>query len=140
MKDLSHSVSITRAFWIAVGVQAWALAASAAPLPAACASAPADAGTAAFPTFCSIPQTPTDVRDAKAFRSNVVATRWAGRHAAEESAAVGFQLTPGQTETFAAAGRSAATPPPAVVDTTATPTDQFAADARKRAAPPARQH
>ena len=125
---------------MAAGVQAWAMAAYAAPLPPACAGPPAGAATSAFPTFCSIPQTPTDVRDARAFRSNVVATRWAGRRAAEESAEAGFQLTPGGTETFAAAGRAAAAPPPAAVDTAVTPTDQFAADARKRAAAPARQH
>lgn len=124
----------------------------AAGLLAALSTSPAFAGEAtcgskatpgAYPSFCAIPAIPTDVRSAEAFKSAVVDTRVTGRRVVRETGPDTFGLRIGDAESFSAAARAEAAPPPPIgapVLGGATPADTaaFLAEARRQVTPPAR--
>jgi len=87
-----------------------------------------------FPTFCSIPPIPNDVRPAEGFKAAVDDIRDAETELAAQVGPETWSLS--GTEDFAAAARSAAAPPPPM--TTATDTEAFVRAMKKRATPPPR--
>ena len=94
-------------------------------------------GPHAFPTFCSIPPIPRDVRSAAQYKAAVVDTRLAGRDLTRDSAESTFSLT--GTDDFAAGARNEAAPPPPM-DNPEGDTAAFVDAAKKRATPPPRPH
>jgi hypothetical protein len=88
-----------------------------------------------YPTFCSIPQIPTNVRPPEAFKSAVVETRRAGRQLVQQNAAAPTSLGFGEAEDFAEHARTYAAPPPPEVEP-ALDTSAFEAEARRRVAVP----
>jgi hypothetical protein len=113
------SASPSAAVWAATG-------------PASCAAA----GSAAYPSFCDIPKTPTDIRPATAFKAAVVDTRVAGRRVVRATGSDTFGLPLGEADAFSRAAQAEAAPPPEA--STAPPEDSAAAAAelRRRATPP----
>ena len=91
-----------------------------------------------YPSFCSIPQPPRDVRTAAEFKTAVVDARVAGRSLTRATARMHWSLTPGETAAFAAQARAQATPPPPM--TPPGGTEEFARRAREEATPPPRPH
>ncbi|MGI9168648.1 MAG: hypothetical protein ACR2FH_00530 [Caulobacteraceae bacterium] len=144
MNPLARHFSITRPIWLG----AWLFASV---LPAASHAAQPASGSAtilppdlvtrarevqAYPTFCSIPPTPTDVRDAAAFRGAVAKARIAGANLARPSAPSTFSLQ--DTGDFAASAREEAAPPPPITTPDQADAEAFAKAARARATPPHR--
>lgn len=143
MKRFAHDFSMTsgRLTGLAAG-----LCVLAAPLSAAAATAcdappplPADLVAEAraphpFPTFCSIPPIPTDVRPAAGFKTAVTDVRVAKADLAREVGPDHWSLD--GTEAFAAGARSTAAPPPPM--TTDQDTEAFLRAMKKRATPPPR--
>ncbi len=118
-----------------------ALAAQPCAAPARSAILPPDLLAAAasvdsYPTFCSIPATPTDVRAPGDFRSAVVDTRMAGANLVAEDGPSSFSLN--GTDDFAAAARGEAVAPPPMTTPQDAPTDAFVKQMRSRATPPPR--
>ncbi|HEX4742219.1 MAG TPA: hypothetical protein VH353_12890 [Caulobacteraceae bacterium] len=132
MKALLSAFSIVIA-GATVAATGFAQAAS----PGACAATPADA-EAGYPSFCSIPQPPTDVRTTAEFKKAVVEARLAARSLTRATARMQWSLSPGQAEPFAAQARAQATPPPPM--TAPGGTEEFARRAREEATPPPRPH
>ncbi|MEP6967203.1 MAG: hypothetical protein ABI906_03905 [Pseudomonadota bacterium] len=137
---------MTSVVWLGVGLGALAA-------PATSAAANSCAGGAAtpqsgmpdretrpngYPTFCSIPQAPTDVRDAAAFKADVVATRLAGARLVRTTAPDTFSVS--GTEAFAAGARQDAAPPPPITTPSQADTAAFVKASKARATPPARPH
>jgi hypothetical protein len=90
----------------------------------------------AYPSFCSIPPTPRDVRDAGAFKSAVVDTRLAGVRLQRQGAENTFSLS--GTDDFAASAASQAAPPPPMTTPQDADTDAFIKEMRAKATPPPR--
>jgi hypothetical protein len=132
MKALLPAISIVVAVATA-GAGGFAQAAT----PAVCATTHA-AATAGYPSFCSIPQPPRDVRTATEFKQAVADARLAGRSLTRATAQMKWSLSPGQAEPFAAQARAEATPPPAM--TPPESAEEFARRAREEATPPPRPH
>ena len=100
---------------------------------AACASSDSKAG---YPTFAAIPQAPSDIRPARAWRDNIAGVQGAGARLAAETAPSTFDLS--NTEDFAEATRrklDAGGPPPDAAVSRAE-ADAFARSIRQRATPP----
>ena len=89
-----------------------------------------------YPSFCSIPPLPRNVRSAQAFKTAVVTTRVAGARLVRRTAPTTWTLqnTPG----FSRTARSQAAPPPPVP--TSGTTQDFIAKMRARATPPQKPH
>jgi hypothetical protein len=89
-----------------------------------------------YPSFCSIPPLPRNVRSAQAFKTAVVTTRLAGARLVRRTAPTTWTLqnTPG----FSRTARSQAAPPPPVP--TSGTTQDFIAKMRARATPPQKPH
>ena len=161
MKALAREISMTRAFWtrafcprtfcprtFCLGAALWVLAApTMSPAAQPCAGAPSvlppDLASRAeqaddYPTFCAIPATPTDVRDAAAFRREVVATRLAGARLVRMTAPETFSIT--GTDAFVAGARREAAPPPPITTPGEADTAAFVKASRARATPPPRPH
>ena len=145
MKPLARDFSMTSLIWLAAGLLVLAspsASLAAQPCPGAPpASLPPDlvAGARevrAYPTFCSIPPTPVGVRDAAAFKGAVTNTRVAGARLVRQTAPSTFSL--GDTDTYAAAGRAQAAPPPPMTTPGDATAEDFAKAARERAKPPKR--
>ena len=100
-----------------------------------CAATPAAGG---YPSFCSIPLPPTDVRTAAEFKTAVVDARAAGRSLTRTTEQMHWSLSPGQAAPFAAQARAEATPPPPM--TPQGDAEDFARRAREEATPPPRPH
>jgi len=128
---------MTKALWIA-------LAAVAVPPPAVwamAASPPCGAGGAAnsaYPTFCSIPRTPRDVRSPAAFKASVVEIRRAGQRVMRDTAPGTFELPIGDADIFSRSARADAAAPADVLTPLQPDTAAFASDARREASPPAK--
>lgn len=90
-----------------------------------------------YPTFCSIPPVPHDVRSAMAWKAAVVDTRVAGARLKQESGPSTFSLD--ATSDFAGDARSEAAPPPPMTSPDDT-TEAFVKGAKSRATPPPRPH
>jgi len=88
-----------------------------------------------FPTFNEIPPAPTAVPTPQAYRALVVDTRLEGAQIVARTAPETFVLS--DTDGFASAARTEATPPPPMALSGAVSTADFAASARGRALPPA---
>lgn len=147
MKALMHPVSRTKAIrtvYSAPSAVALALAAMGFAVPAAASTPLSPACDAhgpppgAYPTFCSVPAAPADVRNAAAFKTAVIEVRLEGRRVARQSAPDTFTLPLGGAAAFAADARAAAAPPAAGSTPTRAETDAFATGARAIASPPKR--
>jgi len=109
--------------------------------PATAAMAPAEqAPSVAYPTFCSIPKRPMDVRAPAAFKAAVLDTRRTGAALLRASAPGTFELPATGGGDFASEARAEAAPPPPMNAQNVTDAMAFARDARARAAPPKRPH
>ncbi|HEX7758854.1 MAG TPA: hypothetical protein VF459_05100 [Caulobacteraceae bacterium] len=91
-----------------------------------------------FPSFCSIPKIPTDVRGASDWKAAVLDTRLAGARLQRQTAASTWTLD--RTDDFAAGARSEAAPPPPMNPASEADTATFAKSLRDRATPPPRPH
>ncbi len=91
-----------------------------------------------FPSFCSIPAIPTDVRGASDWKAAVVDTRLAGAQLQRQTAASTWTLD--GTDDFAAGSRSEAAPPAPMTPASEADTAAFAKSLRDRATPPPRPH
>jgi hypothetical protein len=131
MKDLAGLIAIAMVAPLAIWTPARVLAAP------RCA-APPTAADLAYPDFCDIPVTPTDVRSASTFKAAVIRTRAAGAGLIARTAPETFTLT--GTENFEAESKRAATLPPPVTAPGEPDTAAFAAAARAKATPPRRPH
>jgi hypothetical protein len=133
---------MTNASAIAAGL----LALSVSTAPAATASAatgaaegPRPCGPAtstAYPTFCGIPRTPTDVRSPKAFKAAVVDLRRAGRRLVRATGPDTFGLPIGEAEAFSRSGQAQAAPPAEISAAPSEDSEGAAAELRRLAAPP----
>jgi len=104
-------------------------------------AAPADeAAGLAYPTFCSIPKRPTDIRAPAAFKAAVLDTRRSGVALVNATSPGTFGLPEAGAGAFAAEARSEAAPPPPMNPQNVADAAAFARDARAKAAPPARPH
>jgi hypothetical protein len=148
MKDLAREFSMTRA--LCLGAFATILAApGVAGAAASCAQAAPVSGLApdivaqttqphAFPSFCSIPKMPTDVRGASDWKAAVVNTRLAGARLQRQTAASTWSLE--GTDDFATGSRSDAAPPAQMTPASEADTAAFAKSLKDRATPPPRPH
>jgi hypothetical protein len=146
MKALTHPVSRSKAIWRvysapaavarALAVMGFAVSAAAStPHTPPC----VDLGQpGAYPTFCSVPAAPSDVRTAEAYKTAVIAVRLEGRRVARQSAPDTFTLPLGGAAAFAADARAAAANPAAGPVPTRAESDAFAVGARNVASPPKR--
>lgn len=91
-----------------------------------------------YPTFCSMPAVPIDVRDAAAFHAAVIETRLAGRRTVEEATAQPSVLS--GASAFAAVARAEASPPGPLTAAPMSDWANFLRESRARATPPARRH
>jgi hypothetical protein len=132
MKALVYAISMT----VGAAVGASALPARSADA-GGCATPPPAAMS--YPTFCSIPQPPKNVRTAAQFKAAVVDARLTGRGQARSAQSARWSLTPGEAEAFAAEARALAAPPPPVTGPGGD-TEDFARRAREDATPPPRPH
>jgi hypothetical protein len=103
--------------------------------------APADSpARAAYPTFCSIPKRPTDIRSPAAFKAAVLDTRRSGVALVRATGPGTFELPEGGAGAFAREARAEASPPAPMNPQNVADAAAFARDARAKAAPPARPH
>jgi hypothetical protein len=137
VKVLTYPISMTKASCVALAV----LMLASGPALAAGEYAPACGGlkpSGGYPTFCSIPTTPTDVRAPAEFKDAVVGARRAGRRLVRLNATAPISLIAGDTERFAAAAKAYAAPPPPESAPGLEDTKAFEAEARQRAIVPAK--
>jgi hypothetical protein len=87
-----------------------------------------------YPSFCSIPLAPKNVRHADAFRAQVVTTRLAGAVLTRDTAPETWSLT--GTNDFIDTGRREAEPPAPPAGVGPAETAAFLAEAKAKAAPP----
>jgi hypothetical protein len=126
---------MTKALRIAAGLLTLpASAAWAQTTPADCATA----ASGAYPSFCDIPRTPTDVRGATAFKAAVVDTRLAGRRLGRATAPDTFGLPLGEADAFSRAAQAEAAPPHEMSAPPSEDSEALAAELRRRATPPPR--
>ncbi len=125
MKALPSHISMAIVAMATIGCAASAVAGS----PTTCAS-----GSGAYPTFCSIPKPPTDVKPPGAVHTEVIATRLAGRDLVRATDPSTFTLE--DTAGFAARATTEAAPPPPVTTPSEADTGAFAKAARAAAKPP----
>lgn len=135
MEDLSHPFSMTKALRTVLGGLILAASPLIAPAGTVCGAA---ATSGAYPSFCSIPATPGDIRPPEAFHAAVLDIRLAGRRVMSDAAGSGFGLPIGADEAFAADARLQATPPAPMPGLADADTAAFAASARAKASPPAK--
>ncbi|HXV00016.1 MAG TPA: hypothetical protein VG166_05920 [Caulobacteraceae bacterium] len=114
--------------------------------PTACAPPPPPAlarefqlgGPLAYPTFCAIPPTPTNVPAAGTFRAEVVDTRLAGAWLEGQTGPQTWSLT--RTEDFQSTAVREAAPPPPMTPPGEADTEAFVAKAKAKATPPHKPH
>jgi hypothetical protein len=135
MKALAYAISMTLG---AVSGLAPSVSSAGAAGASACAPAPA-AQTEPYPTFCSIPRPPQEVRTSAQFKAAVLQSRASGQGLTGAPEATQWSLAVGDAAGFAAAARAEAAPPPPMT-TTGGDTADFARKARDAATPPPRPH
>jgi len=118
---------------ISTAASAWTVWAATA--PAAC--GPGDQG--AYPSFCDIPRTPTDIRGPAAYKAVVVDTRQAGRRVVRATGPETFGLPLGEAEAFSRGAQAEAAPPPEASAMPPEDSAAIAAELKKRATPPPRR-
>jgi hypothetical protein len=124
----------------AASLLALSTAASAGTVWAATASTacgPGDKG--AYPSFCDIPRTPTDIRSPTAYKAVVVDTRQAGRRVVRATGPETFGLPLGEAEAFSRGAQAEAAPPPEASAMPPEDSAAIAAELKKRATPPPRR-
>ncbi|MBS0409236.1 MAG: hypothetical protein JSR86_04925 [Proteobacteria bacterium] len=89
-----------------------------------------------FPSFCSIPAIPTDVRDAGAWKTAVVDTRVAGARLQRQTDPSTWTLD--GTDAFAADARREAAAPPPMTPASEGDAEAFTQQLKARATPPPR--
>jgi hypothetical protein len=104
--------------------------------PAVTAALCASGASAAYPSFCDIPRTPTDVRSPKAFKASVVDLRRAGRRVVRATGPGTFGLPLGEADAFSRAAQAEAAPPPEVSAAPPENSEATAAELRRLAKPP----
>ena len=92
------------------------------------------AAPSAYPSFCSIPPAPKNVRPAEAFRAQVVTTRLAGAVLVRDSSPETWSLA--GTGDFTETARREAEPPPPPAALGPAATAAFLAKAKAKAEPP----
>ena len=97
-------------------------------------NAACDTPPGAYPSFCSIPPTPTNLASPATVHAEVLDTRLAGRRVVEQSAPSSFTLD--DTTGFAGRAITEAAPPPPVTTSSEADTEAFAKAARAKAIPP----
>ena len=129
---------MTKALWIAIAAAAASppTAVLAMSTPMACEAVGGAKPASVYPTFCSIPRTPRDVRSPAAFKAAVVEIRLAGKHLARETAPGTFELPIGDADAFSRSARAEVAPPAAALAPLQPDTGTFASDARREASPP----
>ena len=148
MKDLAREFSMTRAlclggFALVLGAPAAAGAATAcaqgAPAPGLAPDIVAEAARPhRYPTFCSIPKMPPDVRSVAQWKAAVIDTRLAGARVQKQTAPGTWTID--GTEDFAASARGEAAAPPPMTPASESDTAAFAKALKERATPPPRPH
>ena len=149
MKDLAREFSMTRAlclggFAVVLGAPSAADAATAcaqgAPAPGLAPDIVAEAARPhRYPTFCSIPKMPPDVRSVAQWKAAVVDTRLAGAGVQKQTAPGTWTINDG-TADFAATARGEAEAPPPMTPASESDTAAFAKALKERATPPPRPH
>ncbi len=110
-----------------------------------CAARPAagptdQAAAVAYPTFCSIPKRPADVRSPAAFKAAVLDTRRSGVTLVRATAPETFGLPASGAGAYASEARAQAAPPQPMNPQNLADSAAFARDARAKAEPPKRPH
>lgn len=137
MKASTHIISIPRR--IGFGLAIWWMAGSAiAAVGCSTQSGVSDHAGETYPNFCSIPETPRDVRKADAFKAAVLDSRIAGARMVKQTDAASFTLS--ATPVFESSARRAAQPPPPMLTAADADTAAFVQAAKAEAAPPSRPH
>lgn len=95
-------------------------------------------GPLAYPNFCAIPPTPTNIPSAQTFKTEVVDTRLAGARLESESAPETWSLT--GTEDFESGAIRQAAPPPPMTAPGDADTEAFVAKSKAKATPPHKPH
>ncbi|HEY2178628.1 MAG TPA: hypothetical protein VGH15_08600 [Caulobacteraceae bacterium] len=93
-------------------------------------------GPLAYPTFCAIPPTPTNVPTAQAFRAEVIDTRLAGAWLEGQTAPQTWSLS--ATEDFQSEAIREAAPPPPMTPPGGSDTEAFVAKSKAKVTPPHR--
>ena len=91
-------------------------------------------GSLAYPTFCAIPVTPTNLPTVTTFRSEVIDTRLAGAWLEGRTAPDTWSLT--GTEDFQADAIREAAPPPPMTTPEEADTEAFVAKSKAQVTPP----
>ena len=101
---------------------------------------PTDQGVLTYPTFCSIPKKPRDIRPPAAFKVDVLDTRRSGVALVRATGPGTFGLPASGAGAFASEARAEAAPPPPMNPQNVADAAAFAREARAAAAPPKRPH
>jgi hypothetical protein len=101
---------------------------------------PDEVAAMAYPTFCSIPKRPTDVRAPTAFKAAVLDVRRSGIALVRASGPDSFGLPASGAAAFADQARAEATPPAPMNPQNVADAAAFAREARAQATPPTRPH
>jgi hypothetical protein len=125
MKALVRHISMTI---VAVAAIAWAGGAAAKPA-SSCGSA-----SGGYPTFCSIPKPPTNLKSPATIHREVLDTRVAGRDLVDATEPSTFTLD--DTAGFSQRAITEAAPPPPVTAPSEADTEAFVEAARATASPP----
>jgi hypothetical protein len=136
MKNVGRYIAIATVISPAAAVAAEPslLARCAPPPPPAVAREFQPGGPLAYPTFCAIPPTPTNVPTPQAFRAEVIDTRLAGAWLERQTAPQTWSLT--GTEDFQSGAIREAAPPPPMTAPGEADTEAFVAKSRAKATPP----
>jgi len=129
---------MTKSLGVFLATLAWAMETSAAWAEGGATPCGAAKKPSIHPTFCSIPATPTDVRNADAYKSTVVDIRRAGLRLTSTIARERFSLRIGDTEDFAGLARAEAAPPGNEAAVSSDDTKAFEADALRRLGAPSK--
>jgi hypothetical protein len=132
MKALPQPASTTKSPWTIVAILLLAMDASAASAEGGAPPCAAAGKPGIRPTFCSIPPTPTNIRTADAYKSEVVDVRRAGLRLTSRLAQEHYSLPIGDTESFADRARTEATPPSSEAAMSSEDTKAFEEDALRR--------
>jgi hypothetical protein len=134
MKNFARYIAIATVISLGRAADAEPLIKCAPPAPPALAREFQPSGPLAYPTFCAIPPTPTNIPSAQTFKTEVVDTRLLGANLQARTAPDTWSLT--GTEDFEAGAIRQATPPPPMTSPGDADTESFVAKSKAKATPP----